>query len=538
MAVSVKDFGAVGNGVADDSDAVAAMMAYAASIDPSPSTEGESQIHVHFPAGVYRLTRSSLLSNGVTNKKRQGCLVTGEGGGSILWLDPAASGSDPLYFYDNGAIPRGWGYTFRDLCFAGGNTWKNQPSDRYPSGNFYPNLNARCRGFKFVGPGYESAHKFINCEFRWLNDVLHVTGSDNADTIRFLFCEFGQCGRVNFIDNPQSMSIQHVGSYVVGYGTFLEYNSGIAGGGNFTVTGGAIIALEPPGGSGATLVRAVGGGPDLSNAPVVFQGCRFELRDSVKLAEIANAGTGIFSWLDCSFWNTSVSDKEIVNLVGTYTQMNFVRCSFSDVERSTSNRSKFQIDCPIGFGTSATMRFENCTLPSGFHETFRWARDGGLLQVSGGKNKFVEFPTEPPTEPRSILYDCDVIPNLYSNQSGRTFPLKTAPISGGFSEGYEGWTTQLPPYSRIKAVYARIAGGRTETYRIRIGDRDRATIYAQSEPAPQNAGHRAGSDVILLNVGTDANKRIIRIWGDNGAGGQPAAGARGATHMEAYVEYY
>lgn len=93
--VSVKDFGAVGDGVADDTAAVVAAVAGAI-------TDGCR--HIHFPQGTFRITAVGLSTNSPAVLIPSNFVVTGEGPSSILrWEGDTHGGGgdfplDPYYF--------------------------------------------------------------------------------------------------------------------------------------------------------------------------------------------------------------------------------------------------------------------------------------------------------------------------------------------------------------------------------------------------------------------------------------------------------
>ncbi|HEX8409844.1 MAG TPA: hypothetical protein VF883_13370, partial [Thermoanaerobaculia bacterium] len=173
----------------------------------------------------------------------------------------------------------------------------------------------------------------------------------------------------------------------------------------------------------------------------------------------------------------------------------------------------------------------------GFHDTFHWGDEGGFLQVRNGRSRALETPDL--AEPQAELYDCDILRDAFAGHASRNIPVKSAPICYNSATGYAGWTTRIPPFSRIKAVYARQVGAQgTTSYRLRIGNGDRSNVYAQSVTAPQNSPHTAMSDVLLFAVGTSNVDRVIRVWADSGVDGVPPIGETYLGYMEAWVEYY
>lgn len=102
--VSVKDFGAVGDGVADDSGAFQAAIAYANSI-ALPVIPGNNSrtglLQIHIPAGQYRITQPIIRS---TDFSARTAGMVFEGSGNYLTtINYEPSGADPL-FYNNDKV--------------------------------------------------------------------------------------------------------------------------------------------------------------------------------------------------------------------------------------------------------------------------------------------------------------------------------------------------------------------------------------------------------------------------------------------------
>lgn len=111
--VSVKDFGAVGDGVADDTTAIQA------AIDSLPSTGGA----VYFPSGVYHV--SGIYIDGTSGSKT-GVTLYGDGRGSEVFLITGSNGENVI------AANSGTDFTIRNLTINGnvaGNPIPGSPTD-------------------------------------------------------------------------------------------------------------------------------------------------------------------------------------------------------------------------------------------------------------------------------------------------------------------------------------------------------------------------------------------------------------------------
>jgi len=539
--VSVKDFGAVGDGVADDTAAIRAAIAalnYRTSV-LSGLRMGMGRLY--FPEGVYRITENAVLID--TEYYLRASLVL-QGAGprnSILWLDPSAL-SAPGWFYDNAATQSQWGMVCEDLCFAGGTSWQDSnpvTNVVYGSSNIDPLSN----GFKLTGPGWESAFVFNRCEFRYLQTVFHTAGSNNVDTHRFVTCDILRCNNIVYADNPQSFSLTWLGCYINGvYGNFLEYGpNSTGGGGNFLMHGGAIIAQTATGDTSVHyVVKITQGGPSLANAPITFSDVRFELRGNYHGFVNSTSGSGVVTARDCSFHSTATVDKNFVT-VGGYTTVKFVGCAIS--AGTGGGRFKFVIGT-AGDGTrgkNASILFtDGCQIPNSLLGTdVTWGSNGGRLLID---ETCIDTVTNiaPASDPKTIAIACDVYGptsvtggGLASSTTYRT--RKRYTISPFISNttlvgapGLTGISTQVPLYSRLVEAWVRIEAGQGNANNIRclIGNDDKSVIYGSTTVGAQNAGQYLKVDLQQLFADTN-NKRRIRFWFDNGSGGQTSASSTG-----------
>ncbi|MGO4263577.1 glycosyl hydrolase family 28-related protein [Lysobacter sp. TAB13] len=96
--INVKDYGAIGNGSADDT---AAIVAARDAVLASANGNGWLTHHLYFPAGIYRVTKAdALLPKGDIKKKINGYVIEGQGKrSSEIVFDAVAGGGDG--FADN-----------------------------------------------------------------------------------------------------------------------------------------------------------------------------------------------------------------------------------------------------------------------------------------------------------------------------------------------------------------------------------------------------------------------------------------------------
>jgi hypothetical protein len=145
--VSVKDFGAVGDGVADDTAAIQA------AIDSSNPSNSKTSIYV--PAGKYRITSTLFVNKNHTT-------IFGDGIASNFYFDPTTS-PDQLFLIQN-ANPASLisGATFMDFSI----------SAKYPT----PTITKH--GFTFVDAGTVLMSNVVMYDFSWV-------GNDNSIGIVF-----------------------------------------------------------------------------------------------------------------------------------------------------------------------------------------------------------------------------------------------------------------------------------------------------------------------------------------------------------------
>lgn len=225
LTVNVMDFGAVADGVADDSEAIRS--AIIESITHNTETMDENR-SVFFPAGTYRITRNNLLSDfdftayGLTGSVRQGLKFTGEGKhSSKLLLETAGV---EKWLYNNGSIST---QKFSHLDFEHLGFHTDDPE----LGN----------GFQHWSQGGEKRTRFFACNLN-LGTILQTEGAGNADLNRFLLCSITAHKNMLVLNNQQSVVNELISSDVTAYRDMVEI--GPEGGGKLHIIGGSYQMLE------------------------------------------------------------------------------------------------------------------------------------------------------------------------------------------------------------------------------------------------------------------------------------------------------
>lgn len=174
-ALSVKDYGAEGDGSTDDSgairDCIQAALAGAGATEAEPSERPT----IYFPEGVYVIHDDAVLSDwGNSDIRILGMKFVGAGMGCSSLKLKTSEGA--RWFWDNrgDANPRKLSMgVFQDLMF-------DSDQDMSESGEFTPLAN----GFRMWSNGYEKQWRFVNCYFQNLKEVLRTDGTGNADQVK------------------------------------------------------------------------------------------------------------------------------------------------------------------------------------------------------------------------------------------------------------------------------------------------------------------------------------------------------------------
>lgn len=522
---SPEQFGAVADGVADCSQAIKdAIAAAATGFDQNGDPVGK----VVFGAGIFRITETAVFTL-MADSYRAGVLCEGCGPlNTIVWLDPSEIDTE-AWFYDNGGTVRGWNCTFRDMGFHGGTTWRHL-------GVGYANFSSKIKGFRFTGPSWESAHVFDNCAFAWLDTVMEVAGSNNADTQRFSNCTVVKCRRINYINNPQSMNISWTQCYLTNvFGDFAEWGAGVSGGGDLHFTGGTMVFTPDDFGAGTSRIfNMTVGGPAAGNAAINFNG-RFEIRGAGALIGSHSSGSPIVAFNSCSILSTATASRKVLS-VSDYANVKFEDCSFS----GSTGALEFEILGSTRRAKQGSIKFVDSYLQD-FSTKFTLSNPNnkGYFQLSGCWESQADYASEPFVRQINGIYQGSDLSSNTGNRPNELFV--TNPLRSGLlplTTGNES-TLQLPTgatLTNVNIVLPAAAPGSTASqYRVFIGNNDKSVVYAQSVAAAQNAGFSLNAN-IAVRLGSTIADRTVRVWADNGSGGTSGAGS--VTPTICLITYY
>jgi Pectate lyase superfamily protein len=386
VAINVRDFGAVGDGVADDSAAFTAayQVAVAASTNPFDGNR-RGRVKIVIPAGTYLLTQAGAFMNATSGIRTYGIHWEGQGRGitDILWRPPAAGafllrnsdvwlgvhvsqmsfinqtkGASFLYSTSSGGA--------QDYCFQEVE-WSGSPW---------------AYGIALDGNNCNSEWKFDRCAFigSWSGGFLAsgiVPGQESQD--QFLNFDFDSC------------------TVVLSDGIFLN----MLYGGGVRIRGGNFIALADPAQGQSALFFSMPNGDHFGGVQsFACEGVRFETRTPACKIIACSWKGGIVAFRSCD--NSSYASIAST-ILATFTSLNN--------------------DCPA-------IVWDNCTLQ-------------GLHEYAYGVGSYARAP-------RICYRSCVLVDNaeaadfiVYTNTSGGINPGGTPPVHFEFCRGgvngIDGW---------------------------------------------------------------------------------------------------
>lgn len=279
QALNVKLFGATGNGVTDDSSAIAAAIAYAESLISS-STVGvdtsnrRGNVELYFPAGTYLVTSAETLMRSSFTTRTLGLTIKGAGRGvSRILFQPTAS----AYLMKN---QDAWLHIhLQDLEFNGNGS----------NCNFmYSYATGGAQNYTFERVNWSGTWNYVfllegtnvNSEMTWFHCGCNGTVS------KFLYVP-SSTGSDQFL-NYNFFSMQ----FEVASGDFLHFEKG----GNINVWGGSFIHTQSAGG---TFFKADVGSHALGVQRLLVIGSRFELRTRASVLCDIRWDDGAVSFINC-----------------------------------------------------------------------------------------------------------------------------------------------------------------------------------------------------------------------------------------------
>lgn len=534
--INVKWFGAVGDGVTDDSTAILSCVNAAAALSAGAHS---SRASVYFPPGIYLLSSSAALTETNATSIAAGIHFYGAGMyASILRLNP--SGSD-LYFYNNAASPREQFCSFEDLGFEG-----LAPA----SLSAYTDISNNAKGFRLWATtatgSHEQGFRFTRCRFFGLHTMFETAGNNTTSENSFVQCKISHIKSVVLsLNNLQSFNHSfHATDIEAIYGDVFVI--GTLGGGAIKMYGGSVILFSDT--AADTYFFKATGSSGTNGFPFSFSGVRFEFRgNTANFASISDAVIQDVHVNDSFMLTTATSNLANFCKVARAGQIMFNGCSFNE---GSTGLYQFHDTAAVGGYANGLISFERCGLPIDWSDRcFLDNRYGHIRAVDCyGTNTGVI------TTPRHYAHDFDlrgdetaggvatwsgadaIARKDAGNGTGQGWRLKTAQIKMG-SEFWPDTTEQglrLPKNAIMKSLHLRkpALGADSTSVTFRIGRADKSgTDHLVSNTDQMKNTHTGDTTNYFYCVGTTDNERNILLYTNE----NPVQGIVGGICI---VEYY
>ncbi|AUR99472.1 pectin lyase fold/virulence factor [Vibrio phage 1.266.O._10N.286.52.F9] len=405
--VSVKDFGAVGDGVTDDSDAIKDALDYAQSLSPDAGWKGQMP-EITFPKGVYVVAKGNHVFSDLRYARLR---VKGAGPRATVlkYTQTSASGE-----YMMNSTDQNTGYCkFTGIGFLG--------NDNGGGWFFYSASNGNAQNWKFE-----------DCEFRQFDRLFNFDGSANDSENTWTDCKITTFDHASAeyifrFSNQQAVNQRFFGTDIETFNCDLFH---MVSGTSIKFFGGSII----PDGSDANIFHvpadASPGSFGQSNKPTATMNCvRYEMKGNSRLFyspskdqndamhiihnssnmgglnmpttsedptyyPIEFKGGSVLTFNDCSNLQNYRMKHEAVGTAASTTapELLFNRCTMSPLDFFTNS------DVTIPVGGSNTDRQPLVTLNKthdSYNGTFVLTKTGGVTTPKDGGVNFSSRPTRP-----------------------------------------------------------------------------------------------------------------------------------------------
>jgi len=528
-------FGAVGDGVADNSVAIkkalaaAAGYAYKFSFGNLPATAEPNAAELYFPAGIFNVSSDKCFTDIGLTGRLQGIKITGAGNQKTR-IRLVSGGSEKWFFdnYNKGAAPfKSWkALTIEDISFEG--------DDR-----------TRCNFMRIWSDGQsDKEHNLIRCIFKDLNIVCETKGTGNADLTNWTKCQFeGIWGHIMSLNNPESVVHSFDNCYTGGTLCSAMFES--LGGGCVLWQGGSII-------NGYSASHSLNGifrtgdqyivkttGTSEGNNRFTFSNVRFEMPSELaKLVFASNVGTSSTSRVTfdkCSWAGIVGGNREVVFIRGNQL------VEFLNSQLPTSDTLfKYRLsstESDLYNSLTPTVKFINCEIP--VFKASQVVLDGGAI-TAGKIIATGSFQQKFQNQDFSTAYAMDFTYPANAGFGKKDFaPVlhRVLLFSGGNYWPYNGgWESVavLPDGATLMniTVNKESSGNDASPYQLFVGNNDKSKTYGASALGTFDGTHRIILKDMFINVGTDINKKVVRLWSRH-------TGKAAAQHKGwAIIEYY
>jgi len=374
---------------------------------------------------------------------------------------------------------------------------------------------------------------FTDCMWQSFNIDFYLAGTADGDSLRFYNCRWVYTGQaVFYFANSQAVVIELTNCNPEDiYGDVFYVSS--AGGGSVHVYGGSWI-MDDGGGTTTHYLINLASGSGTTTPDFTFNSIKTEM-NSVYTGFVKTANTGqplIATFNDCNLSTTQGAARDMVDIFSSQ-MVKFNNCIIPAVLQVKFNSDVNSYAQGIAGGL---VEFNGCSMPGDV--TITRTGNYGVLRIRGA---FYQPALSAPYYKDGFALDTDDGWRTTSQTQHFSNLLKTAKIKGW---GYwptngdtSGYSVTLPPNSLIKNIYVYKpqAGAIATAFELHVGNGDRSVTYASSGSAAQNLAHTITKNFAVgaeIDVGTDADDRVVRLWCD---GGDAGAGFGGGY---AIVEYY
>lgn len=531
LIVSVKDFGAKGDGVTDDTEAIQHAIYYLLEEkEKMNNILGHNMYRglgeLFFPKGVYVVSHNVFCPPAIPSSQRGlfGFNVRGEHREASILLMKEVRES---YFYKN---DEGVSYFqrmyFLDLGFYG------EPGNEL-------NIN----GFDMWSNGGEKQFNFIRCKFSYMNDVFKTRGTGNADLSRIQLCNISCLGNVLTLNNQQSVCWEFSNNDITTESNVVLVKSN--GGSSVTFTGGSMdfYYTDFRGVSENYLVNIAQNANIGEGTSYTFRDVRIELEayiyDTNNVPKI-----GIFN----SVKGCSASPRVILDNVSFINGRTYKTTSPDGNFRSNSSSLRRDMITVINISQRKNIILQNCRLLRNFE--YRCVSDtrqnigsadnaGTIIFEKCIEGTLAELPSTTDDSQFSLMDRCYfdnetgrfIVQDMISLANGNPFKIVLPSYNLGYCTGNNignscsavvnhlsngmpnattnEYTFRLPKNTIIKKLYVKRNKAGSGTYKLKFGYNDKSTVIAESNMNDASDTH----ELILENYLVTANT-TFRIWAE------------------------
>lgn len=502
LGINVKDFGAKGDGVTDDSQAI--KKAIEKAMTTNPSLIGIKPA-VFFPTGIYIIKSNKIFSDfNIYTGVREGISFLGVNRRSSV-LKLTTEGQEK-WFYDNESITT---QKFSRLYFE----HLGFETDDVEKGN----------GFKMWSQGGEKQFKFFSCEFN-LATIMQNEGIGNSDLNRFLMCSITANENAFILNNNQAVNNELFCSDVNLKKGFVEVKNG--GGGSFKIFGGNFEMHPHLTDITDHYLFSMGSDPILGqgNCDFNFNDIRFEMhgvnKKLVKTTE--NTKPLNVNFTRCQFGTVTGGSREVVHVFPTKRVL-FENCILND---NFTYKAEGVFSTSGGSPSGSQILFLNCDVGRNINLHERVTLIGDLARVIADNCVRQSSSTSPQIKVQDFdfgwlnISPCGIAPKA------KISPVKQSWITFPTSAG-TGIQLIIPNGCYITRIYIKKPGVPSTSldYNLKIGNDDKTITLGSSGLKAFNLDHIIDvKDIGVLPY------NLLRMWGE----GTATVNQSGGT---AYIEY-